>query len=254
MTKGETNFVEDDLGMARRALWSLEWPSRLREQPPSNIDLSRLSNFRGRDGALSPMAHFALIRQLDAIRAGGGVTTSLTSERAGQVVIYTEQDEARAEASRAEKKANEQLREGRRLIHSATDLWQAAFTRRADDYALIPVELLTGEHQDVLAEMLAARQAVDQAFERMSRAIRRVAESDARDLFPSVLGLTKIQRKSELNTQALRLHEAGHSLDQIAYVMGWNAGSAQHVRDRTRKRLEEARAHESAQAGSSVAR
>jgi len=248
--QGATDFVEDDLGMARRALWLLEWPSRLAEEP-RNIDLSRLSNFRGRDGALLPLANCALIRQLDAVRAGG---SSLIGERATRGVIQTELDEARAEAGRVEKKANELLREARRLVGSARAFWQAASEKRAADYAVIPVEFQTGEHQEVLAEVLAAEQATEQAFDRMNRAVRRAAESDARDWFPSMLGLTKIQRKSLLNTQALRLHEAGHSLDQIAYVMGWNGGSAQHARDRTRKRREEARAHESAQAAPAGAR
>src|SRR5690606_34663225 len=54
MTKPVTDFAEEDLAMAHRALWSLEWPSRMGEEPPRDLDLARPSNFRAQHGALDP--------------------------------------------------------------------------------------------------------------------------------------------------------------------------------------------------------
>jgi len=245
MTKPETDFAEEDLGMARRALWLLEGHPPGAEQPPLDFGFMRLHSHTGSDGFALPLAHFALNRYLDSTRAAPPVAWIETMDEPNpQIADGLLLRKAQSEASQAEKKANEQLREGRLRVSNAVELWLGASEKRADEYARIPAEHLTGDHHAVLAELLAAGRAVEKALELMDRSMRRVAPPDTRAPFPSTLGLPKAVRNELLNAQALRLAEAGHSLEEVAYVMGWYVGTPEYVRDRTRKRLQEARARE----------
>ncbi len=245
MTKPATDFSEEDLAMARRALWLLEGHEPGPEQPPPDLDLMRLYSMTGKNGFLPPLAHFALNRQTDATRAAPPASWAESKDEPNPKAAAGRQlRSAQAEASRLEKKANEQLREGKLRVDKATELWLGASEKRADEYARMPVEWLTGEHHAVLAELLAVREAVEQALLVMDRSMRRVAPPDVDDPFPSTLGVPKAERNAMLNAQALRLADGGLSLEAIAYVFGWYFGTPEQVRDRTRKRLEEARAKE----------
>jgi hypothetical protein len=242
VTKPETNFADDDRAMARRALWILEGHAPGREQPPVDLDMSRLYSRVGSDGFLTPLAHFALNRSLDARRAAPSV--EVKADALPEVAESQLHLQMQAEASVAEKKANVQLREGKLRVGNAIAHWREASDKRADEFGRVPVEFLTGEHHAVFAELLAAGQAIERALELMDGSMRRIAPGTTGAPFPSTLGLPKAERNLVLNAQALRLSEAGHSLEEIAYVMGWDGGTPNQVRDRTRKKLEEARARE----------
>jgi hypothetical protein len=231
MTKPETDFADEDLAMARRALWLLESPSRMAEQPPPDLDLMRLSNFSGPDGVLLPLAHFALMREADALRSGRPSATAKPKEA-----------KMREEACAAEKKANEQLREAKLRIGNALEHWRAALETRAEVYGRVPPWHLTGDPLAILAALLDAEQKVATALEVTDQAMRWQLWSNASDPFPSLLGLPKAQRNAGLNAQALRLHEAGCSDEQITYVMDWARGTPEQIQKRMRVRLDETRA------------
>lgn len=74
----------------------------------------------------------------------------------------------------------------------------------------------------------------------VERSLRQLALEGAADPFPSVFGLTKAARNLALDDQALCLVPAGHSLEEIAYVMGWYYGDVAQIEKRTSKRLKEA--------------
>lgn len=231
MTKRETDFAHEDGMMARRALWMLDGNRPGREQPPEDLDPARLHGFIGPDGMAPPLAAFGLIRYLDATRAAPPEMLLNPQESAVPKVAAAQQRQrVQAEAVLDEKRADEQLREGRARVHSAIELWLAASEKRADGYAHTPPRLLNGEHQSVLAELLAAGEALDKVMALMEATRRQVASS--------TLGLPKSERSLHLNDQARRLAAGGHSLEEIAYVMGWFFGTPQQIRDRTRKRLE----------------
>jgi len=246
VTKPETDFVDDDREMARRAAWLLGGHPPGREQLPLDLDLNRIYGAVGADGLLKPLAHFAMTRTHDATRAAGNVPVR-EPQQGDQAIVTAAVAESmlrsrmQAEASVDEKHANDQLREGRLHVRNAINHWLAASEKRADDYRRIPIALLTGEHQGVLAEVLAAGEAIDKALSVMDGAMRRVAPDGTSERFPSTLGLPKAERNVSLNAQALLLYEAGHTPEEIAFVMGWDAGTPAQIRDRTRKRLEEAR-------------
>lgn len=147
-----------------------------------------------------------------------------------------------ADAGLDEKRANQQLREGKLRVDNAVKHWLAASGKRADDWRRIPLAFQTGEHQAVQAEVLAASEAINRALAVMDAATRRVAAGGTHDPFPSTLGLPKAERSASLNAQAVALFDGGVSLEEIAYVMGWWGGSPAEIKDRTRQRLVEARA------------
>jgi hypothetical protein len=249
MTKRETDFAQDDLGMARRALWLLAGHPPGPEQPSGDPDLGALPSYTGAKGFTAPLAHFALIRFHDAQRASGATAPTATTGDAPnpEVAEAMARIGMQFEACAAERKANEQLREGKLRLENAVLLWREASEKRADDYSGIAIECLTGERHVVLARLLAAEQTVERALGLMDRSMRRLGPPDRRDWFPSLLGLPKAERNRLLNAQALRLKEADHTLEEIAYVMGWNSGTPEQGKDRTRKRLEVARLEESDQ-------
>lgn len=217
--------------MARRALWLLDGNRPGPEQPPSDLDLDRLHGCVGPDGFVPYLALFGIILYQDAIRAAPPKTLLEPQESTVPKVAAAQQRQRmQAEASLEEKRADEQLREGQARVHSAIEHWLAASEKRADGYAHTPQQLLNGEHQSVLAELLAAGEAVDKVMALMEATRRQVA--------PSALGLPKAERSLHLNAQVRRLSAEGHSLEEIAYVMGWYLGTPQQIRDRTRKRLE----------------
>jgi hypothetical protein len=148
---------------------------------------------------------------------------------------------AQLEAARAEKRRNAQLREAVFRVSNAAEDWPTAAANRADDWARTPPELLTGEHQAILGALLVAQKAAKNALALMDGSMRQVAPENATGSFPSTLGMPKAERNEVLNRQAVRLEDAGLSLEMIAYVMGWNNGTTEQTKDRTRNRLEEAR-------------
>ncbi|HXK18441.1 MAG TPA: hypothetical protein VNG33_11595 [Polyangiaceae bacterium] len=231
MTKRETDFADEDLAMARRALWLLDGNRPGREQPPSDLDLDRLHGCMDSRGFVPYLALFGIIHYQDAIRAAPPKTLLEPQESAMPKVAAAQQRQRmQAEASLDEKRAEEQLREGRARVHNAIEHWLAASDKRAAGYAHAPQHLLNGEHQAVLAELLAAGETLDKVMALMEASRRQVAASS--------LGLPKAERSLHLNAQARRLAAEGHSLEEIAYVMGWDAGTPAQIRDRTRKRLE----------------
>lgn len=244
MTKRVTDFAEEDLAMARRALWSVEWPSRVAEEPPVDLDMTGLSKFTGSLGFLVPLAHFALIREADALRSGRPRGTTRSTERSACVEGPQLQGILREEACAAEMKSNEQLREAKLRMSNALVHWRAAIGRRAELYRGVRHELLTGELEAILAAVLDAELKVGAALDLMDRSMRWQLPSNHGDKFPSLLGLPRAERNAGLNSQALHLHEAGYSDALIAYVMGWAQGTPEQIRERMRHRLDDARARE----------
>lgn len=244
MTKAETDFAQDDRDIARRAAWLLDGHAPSQQQPPPDQDLGPIHRAVGKHGFLRPLAHFAMIRDHDAVRATGAPADERGSEAEVSPDVTASRLRLRmqADAGLDEKRANQQLRESKLRVDNAVKHWLAASEKRADDWGRIPLALQTGEHQAVLGEVLAAAEAVDRALGVMDAAMRRVVAGEARDPFPSTLGLPKSERNASLNAQALALFTGGVSLEEIAYVMGWWGGSPGEIRDRARQRLAEARA------------
>lgn len=71
VTKPETDFAEDDRDIVRRAAWLLGGHAPGREQPPRDQDLAPIYRAVGEHGFLKPLAHFAMVRDTDAVRATG---------------------------------------------------------------------------------------------------------------------------------------------------------------------------------------
>lgn len=244
MTKPETDFATDDRGMARRAAWLLEGHAPSREQPPPDQDLTPIYRAIGEHGFLKPLAHFAMIREHDAVRGTGASVDEQGGDAEVDIEVGVSKLRLRiqADAGVDEKRANQQLREAKLRVDKVVKHWLAASEKRADEWGRIPLAYQTGEHQAVQAEVLAASDAVNRALDIMDAAMRRVVDGGTRDPFPSTLGLPKAERNANLNVQALALFDGGVSIDDIAYVMGWWGGSPAEIRGRTRQRLAEARA------------
>jgi hypothetical protein len=240
MTKRETNFADDDRAMARRALWLLDGNPPSGEPAPT-LDLDRLLSHQGEDGFLVPLARFGLTRHWDAT-SDKRPKFEPQNELNPTVARSQERLRIKAEACLDEKKAEEALRESGLGLQTALECWRRALERRAEDYARVPERMLTGKHLAVLGELLVAEQALTHARVAVEHLRRHLAPPGMLDSFPSTLGLPKTERNSLLNAQALQLSRAGHSLDEIAYVMAWDAGTPEQARDRTRKRLDAAAA------------
>lgn len=231
MTKRETDFADEDLEMARRALWLLDGNRPGTEQPPVNLDLDRLFGYLGPDGFALPLARFGIIRYQDATRAAPLKTLLEPREsQVPKVAAAQQRLRLKAEASLDEKRADQQLRDGRLRVRNAIEHWLAASEKRIEGNSPVPRKMQTSEHEAVLAGLLAAGDALDKVVALLESVRRQVASS--------TLGLPKAERALHLNAQARRLAAEGHSLDEIAYVMGWDTGTPAQIRDRTRKRLE----------------
>lgn len=243
MTKPRTDFADDDLAIARRALWLLEGHAPGREHPPPDMDLNRFTNFNGSDGFALPLAHFGLIRHMDAIRASPPPTAPADSDDSPSLRdAEAGQRRDQHEACRLEKRACEQLREALLRSDNAVEAWQTAAARRADSWARTPAQFLTGEHQRILEALFAAQGGTRAALDLMDASMRQLPPANVTDSFPSTFGLPLAERNDALGEQALNLSEAGISVEAIGYVMGWSYGTPEQSKDRTRKRLEEARA------------
>lgn len=243
VTKPETDFGDDDRAMARRAAWLLNGHAPARELPPPDLEVGGFGRFVGEHGGLTPLAHFGTIRLEDAIR--GQAAPPCTTPKDVVEPPTSEplrRNQMRAEACRREKRAIEQLREGELRIANALGDWLAASEARADDYAGPPAQFLTGAHHAVLGELLSVSEQLGKIREFLENALRYVAleENGDADPFPSLYGLPKAARNVALDDQALCLRHAGHTLEQVAYVMGWYYGDVEQIKKRTAKRLKEA--------------
>jgi len=246
MTKRETNFADEDSAMALRALWLLEGNSPT-EEPPANLGLERLHSyaFVNAEGFLPPLAHFGIARHDDATR--DTPPSSLLQPEDGsnpEITAARQRERVQAEACVAEKQADEALRAAGVKLHRALEYWRSATEKRAEQYGHVRPAMLGGGQLAVLADLGAAEQATAKALASVEDLRRHHLSARTFTAFPSTLGLPLSERAAVLNAQALRLKEAGHSLEEIAYVMGWNVGTPQQVRDRTRKRLAEAESSE----------
>ena len=105
----------------------------------------------------------------------------------------------------------------------------------------VPFLNLKAQHQAIFAALRAAAKATREALVLLDESIRQLPPADVIDEFVSTFGLPLAQRNDELGDQALSLFEAGISVEAIGYVMGWDYGTPEQSKDRTRKRLEEAR-------------
>lgn len=225
MTKRETNFVDEDLRIAARALSVLEGHPPGREQPPLDISFERFTMFRGSDDLALPLAQFALVRYEDAIRASEGPSTPSTGR------------------GRFEKRASEQSREALLRSSNARRDWENVVANQEESWARAPhLRNRRNEYQRILAALRAIENETREVLALMDEVIRQLPPPDVIDEFPSTLGLPLAQRNQALGDQALSLFDAGISVEQIGYVMGWDGGAPEHSKDRTRKRLEEARA------------
>lgn len=92
----------------------------------------------------------------------------------------------------------------------------------------------------MLAGLLAASDHLEKVRRFLENSMRHVAAEGEADPFPSLFGLPKTARNLALDDQALCLVPAGHSLEEIAYLMGWYYGDVAQVEKRTAKRLKEA--------------
>jgi len=243
MTTPKTDFADEDRAIARRALRLLEGHAPGREQPPPDTDLMRLMRFNGSDGRALPLARFGVVRFLDALSAspppklppGRGELSELRVAEAERRLA------AMHEASRLEKKASVQAREALLRLSNAVEACQTAAAKRADVWAGTPVQFGTGERQTILDALLAAKERTREALVLMDAWVRLLPSAQVIDSFPSMSGLPLAQRNDMLGDQALSLSEAGISVEAIGYVMGWDYGTPEQSKDRTRKRLEEAR-------------
>jgi hypothetical protein len=176
MTKPEMDFAHEDLAMARRALWLLEGHAPGAEQPPLDLDVNRFEAFAGAGGFLVPLAHFGQARRDDALLAKGWTgeaARSTKSEGESGQILAMRRDRARAEACRHEKRANDDLREARRLIGNAKRLWSLSSELRVDEAKVGALALgdklvaffgPTGEHEAILAELSNLERGFDRAI------------------------------------------------------------------------------------------
>jgi len=243
MTKPETDFHDDDRAMARRAAWLLNGHAPGREQPPPDWDLGGFGRVVGKHGGLTPLAHFATIRLEDAIRGHADPPPTTPND---VVELPTSEpsrrNQMRAQACRLEKRTIEQLREGELRIANALSDWLEASGARADDYAGPLAQFLTGEHHAVLGELLSVAEQLGTVRLSLENSLRHIASEDDGDAdpFPSLFGLPKAARNIALDDQALCLLHAEHTLEEVAYVMGWYYGDVEQIEKRTAKRLKEA--------------
>jgi hypothetical protein len=176
--------------MASRALWLLEGNDPGRQQPPLDMDLNRLTNFTGNDGASwfrSRTSRWFGRRTRFARRPR---RRHLRRTRTRQTFAWRKPRRAKAhlEGSRAEKKANARLREAVLRVRNAVESWSAAAENRSDDWARTPGELLTGEHQAILEALLIAQEAAEDALALMDAFMRQVPPDAVTSSFRSTLG------------------------------------------------------------------
>jgi hypothetical protein len=244
MAKPKTNFADDDLAIASRVLSLLEEHPLGREQPSLDISLGRFTKFSGSDGFALPLAHFGVMRYLDATRASPPPTPPADNDDSSnpRIVEGGQPLDAQHEASRFEKKANEQLREALLRSGNAVEYWQTAAAKRSDIWARTPPLYVTGKakHERIFEALLAAEESTRKAFDLMDASIRDLPPANISDSLLSTFGLPLAERNEALADQALSLSESGISVENIGYLMGWAYGTPEQSKDRTRKRLEEA--------------
>jgi hypothetical protein len=211
MAKPKLKFADEDLAIARRALWLLEGHPPGRKQPPLDMDLTRLMSFNGSDGFALPLAHFAVIRYMDALRVSPLPTTPADHDDSPspQVAERRRRLAAQHEASRLEKRANEQSRQALLRSGNAVEDWQVAAAKREDIWAEMAAQFRTGERQRILEALLAAQEHLREALGLMDALMRGLPPADVIDSFVSTFGLPLAQRNEALGDQALSLSEAG---------------------------------------------
>jgi hypothetical protein len=188
MAKPETDFVEDDFAMARRAQWLLDDHVPGREQPPPDLDLNRFGAFVGAGGFLEPLAHFGQRRRDDALLAAKrSAAAAPMLEAALPHGAPRARNCALSEACASEKRVNDELREARAHIRNARRHWLRASELRADADDKIAVLALhgaaavlspTGEHQAILEAISSLEMAMDGAVAALEPSLRRLIVGD----------------------------------------------------------------------------
>lgn len=230
MTKARVDFADENRDMARRALWLLRGNAPVRELP-ADLPLNELWTFTGEDRILVPLAAFGVQRHEDAQRDAPGK-------------FPDEIHQSYADALIAERRVDETVREAVTALRKAETLWARAIQLRA-----VADESLKFVASDPrILPIGAGLPRIVDALEIVSSAIgayrRQLGASVVGPKFASLCGLPQSERRLALDAQGLRLVEAGVSRDAVAFVLGWDYGSAEFVADRVRKRLEEARQRE----------
>lgn len=244
MAKPQTEFADEDLAIARRALWLLEGHGPRPKLPPLDIGMDRFTKFSGSDGFALPLAHFGVMRYLDATRASSPQKTPTRKDAPpNHVVAKAPRRLAEGHAAAPlEKRARTHLSEALLRSRTAGEAWQAALARREEGWARTPglSPILGRQRLKILDALLTVQDGARKALVLMDALMRELPPVDVIDAFVSTFGLPLAQRNQVLGDQALRLSEAGISVEDVAYVMGWDDGKLVHAKDRTRQRIKAA--------------